>query len=120
MLKFIKVVVIYGSVCNGRFCDVVVGWVVDWVEVCVDYMLDVIDFFVEGFIDLCGIDGVMEKVIVVCFSWVDVFIVVMFEYNYSFLVVLKYFIDGFNEFWYVKLVVFVFYGGFFGGSCVVE
>lgn len=43
----------------------------------------------------------------------------MFEYNYSYLLVLKNVIDFFNWEWWCKLLVYVSYGGVLVGICGV-
>lgn len=105
----IKLVVIYGSVREGRFCDTVGRWVVERVGNA--------DAFEVGTVDpaTAQVSEFSRQL-----DDADAFIVVTPEYNHSYPAALKVLIDEFKAEWQAKPVAFVSYGGASGGIRAVE
>lgn len=105
----IRLAVIYGSAREGRFCDIVGAWVVDYIRRRETFALDVIDPAVEP------VSAFGDRL-----AAADAFIVVTPEYNHSYPAALKALIDSYNSEWQAKPVAFVSYGGASGGLRAVE
>lgn len=109
----IRLAVIHGSTREGRFCGVVVNWLLRQLAGHASYEVDVID-------PVENADGVSEEIDSHRIATSDAFIVVTPEYNHSYPGELKVFIDRFREEWQAKPVAFVSYGGVSGGLRAVE
>lgn len=108
--------VIYGSDREGRFCDVVAGWVLRQLAQDRDFEVEAIDPLQlrkpAGGLDTAAL---LERL-----ARADAFLVVTPEYNHSFPATLKALVDSANEAWHAKPVGFVSYGGVSGGLRAVE
>ena len=115
-----KIAVIYGSHREGRFCDVVGGWVLSQLALERDVEVDVLD---PARLDLPQRFGERSPAVLRLqerLSAADAFLVVTPEYNRSFTAPLKAVIDSASEAWHAKPVAFVSYGGISGGLRAVE
>lgn len=113
----LKLVLIYGSVREGRFCDTVAEWVIEQIRAKERYELNVVDpKRHEPTPGSHEEDARLEKHL----DEADAFIVVTPEYNHSYPAALKELIDSFHAEWQAKPVAFVSYGGVSGGLRAVE
>jgi NAD(P)H-dependent FMN reductase len=104
-----RLCIIYGSDREGRFCDIVAGWVRSELERR-DLPVSVVD----------PLDGLGNDVRNAKLAAADAFVVVTPEYNHSFPAPLKAIIDAAKSEWEAKPVAFVSYGGISGGLRAVE
>ena len=104
-----RLCIIYGSAREGRFCDIVAGWVRSELERR-DLPVSVVD----------PLDGLDNDVRNAKLAAADAFVVVTPEYNHSFPAPLKAIIDAAKSEWEAKPVAFVSYGGISGGLRAVE
>lgn len=107
----LQLVVIVGSVREGRFGPVVSGWFAGRAKERTDLTVDVVDladFPVPG-------PHLAERL-----GAADAFVVVTPEYNHSYPGPLKHAIDSVRSEWRAKPVGFVSYGGMSGGLRAVE
>ena len=105
----IKVVLLYGSTRNGRFCDTVAGWAAERIWQHGAFAVDPID-------PLCVEAAEAARRV----EAADAVVVVVPEYNHGYPGSLKSFIDAFYEPWQARPVAFVRYGGASGGLRAVE
>lgn len=115
-----RIAVIYGSDREGRFCDVVAGWVLGQLAKDPDLELDPIDPLELQLPPRMGGTTAALANLEDRLATADAFIVVTPEYNHSFPAALKAVIDSANEAWHAKPVAFVSYGGISGGLRAVE
>ena len=107
MQEPVRVVLIYGSVRENRFCDTVVRWAADHIWGAGGFRLDFID----------PRESISHAVTA---ARADAFILVTPEYNHSYPGPLKTLIDSMTSEWRGKPVAFVSYGGVSGGLRAVE
>jgi NAD(P)H-dependent FMN reductase len=120
-LHKLKLVLLYGSVREGRLCDRVAEWVTAEVESDSIFEIKVVD--PRAFLDplVCGVphdpalEGLRRTI-----ADADGFLVITPEYNHSYPAALKLLIDAVYEQWQAKPVAFVSYGGASGGLRAVE
>jgi NAD(P)H-dependent FMN reductase len=115
----ISIVLIYGSVRPGRFCDRVVAWASARIRRDPRFDLDVLD---PATLALTGADSAAPALAAVKaqLDRAEAFVIVTPEYNHSFPGALKLLIDAFSAEWQAKPVAFVSYGGVSGGLRAVE
>ena len=106
----VRIALIYGSTREGRFCDVVLGWVAREIGADGGFAVEIIDPAEMGS-EMRLSERVMSA---------DAFIVVTPEYNHGYPAPLKAFIDSLGPEWHAKPVAFVSYGGVSGGLRAVE
>jgi NAD(P)H-dependent FMN reductase len=109
----LRLVMIYGSVRDGRFCDTVARWAASEIERSADFELDVIDPRPEW--PHLDEERFRQRIMAA-----DAIIVVTPEYNHSYPGPLKALIDSASGEWHAKPVAFVSYGGVSGGLRAVE
>ena len=121
MNEKINVALIYGSIREGRYCDVVANWACAQVRKHTQFALEIVDpaklslqpqRASEQNADLDGLRACLERA--------DAFIVITPEYNHGYPAPLKHLIDSVNKEWQAKPVAFVSYGGVSGGLRAVE
>jgi NAD(P)H-dependent FMN reductase len=113
MKKPLRLVMIYGSVRPGRFCDTVASWAAEQIAASPDFELDVID---PG-----GVwPDLPEERFRRQIDAADALLIITPEYNHSFPGPLKTLIDAMGTEWRAKPVAFVSYGGVSGGLRAVE
>ena len=115
-----RIGVIYGSDREGRFCDVVGGWVRAQLSKDPDLDLDLIDPLELRLPLRMGGTTTALRDLQGRLASADAFIVITPEYNRSFPATLKALIDSANDAWHAKPVAFVSYGGVSGGLRAVE
>lgn len=117
----LKIVVIYGSTREGRFCDTVATWLTSELRRNAPFTLDIIDPLDLGLPerheaeDDPSVLAYLNRI-----GAADGFIVVTPEYNHSFPAALKFLVDTAHSEWRAKPVGFVSYGGISGGLRAVE
>lgn len=110
---------IYGSAREGRFCDMVVDWILARLPdmVAADIVLvDPADLIAESRI----VRAEAENRIARDLARADAFLIVTPEYNHGYTAALKELIDSFYRPWWGKPVAFVSYGGISGGLRAIE
>ena len=121
MTEPIKLVLIYGSTREGRFCDVVARWATAEIGRHADFALRLVDPAAlalparherEKNAALRALESELAAA--------DAFVVVTPEYNHGYPAALKFLIDSLNQPWRAKPVAFVCYGGISGGLRAVE
>jgi NAD(P)H-dependent FMN reductase len=115
-----KIAVIYGSDREGRFCDVVAGWVLAELAQQHDVQVDVLDPLQLELPRRFGTGSAAVQRLRDRLDAADAFLVITPEYNRSFPAALKSIIDSASEPWQAKPVAFVSYGGISGGLRAVE
>lgn len=106
-----QLVVIVGSVREGRFGPVVADWIAGQAKQRADVTVDVIDLLDTP----VPSEGLTNRI-----DAADAFVVVTPEYNHSYPGPLKHAIDSAGSGWRAKPVGFVSYGGLSGGLRAVE
>ncbi|HYO83053.1 MAG TPA: NAD(P)H-dependent oxidoreductase [Bryobacteraceae bacterium] len=113
--------VIYGSIREGRTCDLVARWTVDQLEQTGTFKPQVID---PAELDLPISQGRDKHPAVTeltaMLARCDAFVIVTPEYNHSFPAAVKMVVDHAYTEWQAKPVGFVSYGGVSGGLRAVE
>lgn len=109
----LRLALIYGSVREGRFCDIVARWAASEVTRRAEFALDPIDP-ADGW---PAIDAALFRSRL---DAADAVILVTPEYNHSYPGPLKMLIDSAGREWQAKPVAFVSYGGVSGGLRAVE
>lgn len=109
----LKLVLIYGSVRDGRFCDTVAGWATSQVERDPRFQLEIVD----PAVDWPNLDQERFRRTL---DDADAVLIVTPEYNHSLPGPLKVLIDSASSEWNGKPVAFVSYGGISGGLRAVE
>jgi NAD(P)H-dependent FMN reductase len=114
----IKVALIYGSVREGRFGDIVGRWVATEIAKRSEFLLDVIDPATLNVIPHTpkGLSEHLQERIGIA----EAFVILTPEYNHGYPAALKFLIDSVNRPWRAKPVSFVSYGGISGGLRAVE
>jgi len=113
MTQPLRLVLIHGSVRQGRFCDTVAAWTIAEVSRYPDFRLEVIDPGREWpTIDSGRFGQQIDEA--------DAVLIVTPEYNRSYPGPLKMLIDSVGRQWHAKPIAFVSYGGVFGGLRAVE
>ncbi|GAB3723483.1 NADPH-dependent FMN reductase [Nocardiopsis nanhaiensis] len=122
--KPLRVVVIIGSICRGRFAPVAAEWFTALARQREDLEVDVIDLAQACLPEVLTDDGDhLPPAVCELGPWLDradAFTVVTPEYNHSFPGALKTAIDWFSHEWRAKPIAFVSYGGDSGGRRAVE
>lgn len=119
----IKVLLIYGSTREGRFCDTIAGWACGEIESRNGLRLDVLDPARHEPRDELRDrlrNGPDVAKLTARIAWADAFVVVTPEYNHGYPASLKQLIDSAYDEWQAKPVGFVSYGGMSGGIRAVE
>ncbi len=121
MNEKINVALIYGSIREGRYCDIVAKWACSQIRARDGYTLDIVD---PATLSLSpplerGINPDLED-LRERLEQADAFIIVTPEYNHGYPAPLKHLIDSVNKEWQAKPVAFVSYGGVSGGLRAVE
>jgi NAD(P)H-dependent FMN reductase len=126
--KPFRLVVIVGSVREGRLGPTVTRWFARQAEQREDLNVDVIDLaeiHLPMVLPRIGSEPAPDAVRAMAdltprLAAADAFVVVTPEYNHSFPAALKNAIDSHNQEWHAKPVGFVSYGGMSGGLRAVE
>jgi NAD(P)H-dependent FMN reductase len=112
----LNLVLIYGSIREGRYCDIVANWAIAQVRKHQEFALEIVDpaklslqpqLESEPNLDLHALRTCLERA--------DAFIVVTPEYNHGYPAPLKHLIDSVSREWQAKPLAFVSYGGVSGG-----
>ena len=114
----IRIAIIYGSTRKGRFCDRVVAWAAEQIQVAGKYAIDLID--PAEVLPGSEPNGRQGANLWQRMAAADAFVVVTPEYNHGYTGALKSLIDSVGEEWQAKPVAFVSYGGISGGLRAVE
>ena len=121
MIDTINVVLIYGSVRDGRYCDIVAKWARAQIAAHAEFSLEIIDpaelaLPVRMTRNEAGdLDKLKEQI-----GNADAFVIVTPEYNHGYSAALKHLIDSVYGEWQAKPVAFVSYGAASGGLRAVE
>lgn len=121
MSETIKVVLIYGSVRDGRYCDTVAAWACEQIAAHKEFSLQIVDPLeltlpARMTRDEKGdLDRLKEYL-----GNADAFVIVTPEYNHGYPAGLKHLIDSVYVEWQAKPVAFVSYGAASGGLRAVE
>lgn len=115
-----KIALIYGSDREGRFCDIVAGWVLSELQQRPELATDIVDPLRLELPRRFGTGSAPVQRLRERLAAADAFVVVTPEYNHSFPACLKALIDSADEAWHAKPVAFVSYGGISGGLRAVE
>lgn len=117
----LRLVLIYGSIREGRFCDRVAAWALGEIERHGGFAVDVVDPRAMG---LPAWHQEAETPVLAALRQrldrADAFVVVTPEHNHGYPAALKYVIDAAYREWRAKPVGFVSYGGPAGGVRAVE
>lgn len=113
MKKPLRLVLIYGSVRSGRFCDTVAQWAIGEIGQLSDLTLDVVDPSDRW-------PAIETALLRRQIGDADAVVVVTPEYNHSYPGPVKMFIDSVREEWQAKPVGFISYGGISGGLRAIE
>ncbi|WP_394835694.1 NAD(P)H-dependent oxidoreductase [Pendulispora rubella] len=126
----LKLVVVLGSVRQGRFGPVITRWFLDEVRKHGRFDIDLLDLaetplplaLPPGSTELQNVQGRPADMIALAarLDAADAFVLVTPEYNHSFPASLKHLIDWHYTQWKAKPVSFVCYGGLGGGLRAVE
>ena len=112
-MKPLRLVMIYGSVREGRLCDAIADWVRSQIEVRDEFELEVVDPATTWpNIDQHAFRNTIDRA--------DAVLILTPEYNHSYPGPLKTLIDSVSAEWNAKPVAFVSYGGVSGGLRAVE
>ncbi|GAA2254484.1 FMN reductase [Streptomyces ruber] len=119
-----RLVIIVGSVRQGRFGLVAAEWLASQARLRDDFDIDVIDLDAVWLPDVMFADPAASKPQAVqdLAPWLaaaDAFVVVTPEYKQSFPASLKSAVDWYDEEWHAKPVAFLSYGGASSGLCAV-
>ncbi|MER5844537.1 NAD(P)H-dependent oxidoreductase [Streptomyces prasinus] len=117
-----RLVIIVGSVRQGRFGPVAAEWLASRARLCDDFDIDVVDLDTVWLPDVMLADPAASRPQAVqdLAPWLaaaDAFVVVTPEYKQSFPASLKNAIDWYDEEWRAKPVAFLSYGGASSGLC---
>ncbi|UCM89283.1 NADPH-dependent FMN reductase [Streptomyces marincola] len=118
----LRLVILVGSVREGRFGPTVARWFADVAAGREDWTVDVVDLADPAValpLDM-GEAGPKQQALAARLGAADAFVVVTPEYNHSYPAGLKNVIDWHREEWQAKPVGFVSYGGLSGGLRAVE
>ncbi|MFI8744538.1 NADPH-dependent FMN reductase [Pseudomonas sp. NPDC077186] len=117
----VRLVLIYGSVREGRFCDRVVAWACEQIAQRSEFELSLVDpaamFRQPG--EAPGAGEARHQALQQLLR-ADAFLIVTPEYNHGYPAALKQFIDEVPASWEARPVGFVSYGGVSGGLRAVE
>ena len=113
MSQPLRLLIIYGSVREGRFCDTVADWVRSQCAASGEFTLEIFD----PRVDWPNVDKGRFRTAV---DRADAVLIVTPEYNHSYPGPLKTLIDSVSREWNAKPVGFVSYGGLSGGLRAVE
>lgn len=116
----LNLTLIYGSVRDGRRCDVVAGWAAAEVARHGRFALDTVDPRDGEIARALEGEGAALAALRARFGVADAFLLVVPEYNHSYPAPLKAVIDAAGREWQAKPVAFVSYGGLSGGLRAVE
>lgn len=117
----LNLVLIYGSIREGRYCDIIANWASAQVRKHQEFALEIVDpaklslqpqLEREPNLDLNALRTCLDRA--------DAFIVVTPEYNHGYPAPLKHLIDSVSREWQAKPLAFVSYGGVSGGLRAVE
>ncbi len=117
----INVALIYGSIREGRYCDIVANWACAQVRKHPQFALEIVDpakLSLQPQLDRK--ENVDLDVLRACLDRADAFIVITPEYNHGYPAPLKHLIDSVSREWQAKPLAFVSYGGVSGGLRAVE
>lgn len=120
MDKKLKLLLIYGSNRENRYCDKVADWTISKINQLGEYEVMIAD---PAKMNLSMQNNDSEQQLEDFRSKVkeaDAFVIVVPELNHGYPAVLKYLIDSDYENWRAKPVSFVSYGGMSGGIRAVE
>ncbi len=121
MVDKINVVLIYGSVRDGRYCDTVAKWARTQIDAHKGFSLEIVDpaeltLPVKMTRNENGdLDQLKNRI-----GNADAFVIVTPEYNHGYPAALKHLIDSVYGEWQAKPVAFVSYGAASGGLRAVE
>lgn len=119
MTKKLNLALIYGSVREGRLCDIVAHWAVSRIERRAEFTMRTVD--PRDFLARTGAPPSADlATLKQRLSEADAFVVVTPEYNHGYPAALKELIDSASQPWHAKPVAFVSYGGMSGGLRAVE
>lgn len=121
MQEKIRLVLIYGSVREGRLCDSVVAWVSEQVALRSEFELTLVDpalLIRTAPDDEAGV--MLRHRCMQHLARADAFLIVTPEYNHGYPAALKQLIDEIPVSWEARPVAFVSYGGLSGGLRAVE
>jgi NAD(P)H-dependent FMN reductase len=117
----IRLVLIYGSTREGRFCDVVARWAADEIGGHDGFALRLVDPATLALPQRHEREKNQAlRALEAELAAADAFVVVTPEYNHAYPAALKFLIDSFSQPWRAKPVALVSYGGISGGLRAVE
>ena len=115
----IKVVLIYGSARQDRFCDTVVDWALAELSAMKGFDVTTLDP-ADLSITAAGLDTASKERVEARLSEADAFLIAVPEYNHGYPAALKAVIDSAYQPWHAKPIGFISYGGVSGGLRAVE
>lgn len=117
----IRLVLIYGSVREGRFCDTVVAWACEQLAQRSEFELSLVDpaTMLRQPGEAADVAAARHQALQQLLR-ADAFLIVTPEYNHGYPAALKQFIDEVPASWEARPVGFVSYGGVSGGLRAVE
>ncbi|RQO38485.1 FMN reductase [Herminiimonas sp. KBW02] len=115
----LNLVLIYGSIREGRYCDIVANWASTQVRKHQEFALEIVDPAKLSLQPQSDQNPDLH-VLRTCLERADAFIVVTPEYNHGYPAPLKHLIDSVSREWQAKPLAFVSYGGVSGGLRAVE
>lgn len=115
----LNLVLIYGSIREGRYCDIIANWASAQVRKHQEFALEIVDPAKLSLQPQSNQNPDLQA-LRVCLDRADAFIVVTPEYNHGYPAPLKHLIDSVSREWQAKPLAFISYGGVSGGLRAVE
>lgn len=115
----LNLVLIYGSIREGRYCDIIANWASAQVRQHQEFALEIVDP-AKLSLQPQNDQNPDLQALRACLDRADAFIVVTPEYNHGYPAPLKHLIDSVSREWQAKPLAFVSYGGVSGGLRAVE
>jgi NAD(P)H-dependent FMN reductase len=115
----LNLVLIYGSIREGRYCDIIANWASAQVRQHQEFALEIVDPAKLSLQPQSDQNPDLQA-LRACLDRADAFIVVTPEYNHGYPAPLKHLIDSVSREWQAKPLAFVSYGGVSGGLRAVE
>lgn len=115
----LNLVLIYGSIREGRYCDIIANWASAQVRKHQEFALEIVDPAKLSLQPQSDQNPDLQA-LRTCLERADAFIVVTPEYNHGYPAPLKHLIDSVSREWQAKPLAFVSYGGVSGGLRAVE
>lgn len=115
----LNLVLIYGSIREGRYCDIIANWASAQVRKHQEFALEIVDPAKLSLQPQSEQNPDLHA-LRTCLDRADAFIVITPEYNHGYPAPLKHLIDSVSREWQAKPLAFVSYGGVSGGLRAVE